>query len=204
MRLLRLVALGAAMLLAMRAYAQAPGGIAEPLGMIIDVQGAVTLVQSGRRARVEMLSYVRPRMEIELGSGASLALTWYASSKELRFSGPAHLKVQGERIETVKGARAKERSLGEDKIALGQQGLPARLSQAAIQMRNSRPLHRPTPEQAVRQEKLKPDASAAFSDWVLYALALEDMGLTAEARRVWKDLAAQRPDDPQLRDFAAR
>jgi hypothetical protein len=36
----------------------------------------------------------------------------------------------------------------------------------------------------------------------MYAMGLEQIGLTSEAKGVWRKLAAQRPDDPKLRQLA--
>lgn len=56
--------------------------------------------------------------------------------------------------------------------------------------------------EAQRLARLRPVQGAAFSDWVLYALALEELGVTSESRPVWKKLAAQRPAEARLRQFA--
>lgn len=41
---------------------------------------------------------------------------------------------------------------------------------------------------------LKPGAGAAVDEWVLYAAILRDRQMLDEARQVWRDIAAQRPD----------
>jgi hypothetical protein len=256
----------------------------EPLGMVLDVQGMVTGAAAGKAARVEMLSYLRPDMDLDLAAGSSLTVTWYATSKELKFSGPAKLKVTKDRVQVVQGGGANERSLGEEKVAATKSN---RLAQATIMMRSVGPARgepvtpakggrvmqggsrfswrgnddmnyrftladakgaalvettvkgtaievpagklawgerytwrvRFAPDgstvaesdfsvigkaEAERIEKLKPAAGAPFSDWVLYASALEDAQLRAEARPVWKKLAAERPDEPRLKQFADR
>jgi hypothetical protein len=47
-------------------------------------------------------------------------------------------------------------------------------------------------------QRLTPDASAAFSDRLVYGLWLEQVGALGEARQVWQALAEQRPDDDAL------
>jgi hypothetical protein len=59
-----------------------------------------------------------------------------------------------------------------------------------------------TPEQEAQREKLRPAENAPFGDWVVYAMGLEQMGLTSEAKGVWKKLSVQRPTDPKLRQLA--
>ncbi len=275
-----------AMLLPDHAFAQAKKG-ADPVGMVIDVQGGATAIESGKSARIEMLSYLRPQAEIELAAGASLAVTWYANSNEYRFKGPARLKVLPDKIEVLKGDKAQARSLGEDKVAAARHDVSGRIAQATMTMRALRPAQDPaivspgsrvmtlaprfawtsakgasayrftlqkpageaivqrnvkgtslrlpadkrlewggryrlsvqaegasssspaeadfeviTREQSARLQKLRPKTGQAFSDWVLYALALESLNLSAEAKPVWKKLAADRPDDPTLQAFA--
>lgn len=167
---------------------------AEPLGMVIDVQGNATLGKS----RLEMLSYLNAGNDIQLPSGASMTVTWYAGSKELKFAGPAHLKVEPGGIKVLQGGAAQERTVADEKVSATKK-LPPRLGQAAINMRGLKPM---TPEQEAAREKLRPADNAPFGDWVMYAMGLEQIGLTGEAKTVWKKLSAQRPDDPKLRQLA--
>ena len=167
---------------------------ADPLGMVIDVQGNATLGKN----RVEMLSYLNAGNEIQIASGGSMTVTWYAGSKELKFAGPARLKVEPGGIKVLQGGAAQERSVAEEKVA-ATKTLPKRLGQAAINMRGMKPM---TPEQETQRERLRPADNAPFGDWVIYAMGLEQIGLTGEAKGVWRKLAAQRPDDPKLRQLA--
>jgi hypothetical protein len=51
-------------------------------------------------------------------------------------------------------------------------------------------------------QKRKPDDKAAFSDWLLYALTLKDLGADQDAGEVWAKLAKDRPDLPELAALA--
>lgn len=172
--------------------------VTEPLGMVIDVQGAATLTSAGKTAPLEMLSYLRQQNEVQLSQGAQVVVTWYAGSKEMKFSGPARLRVEPGGIKVVQGGAAQERAVADEKVAATKK-LPARLGQAAINMRGLKPM---TPEQETKREKLRPAENAPFGDWVVYAMGLEQIGLTSEAKGVWKKLSAQRPNDPKLRQLA--
>lgn len=167
---------------------------AEPLGMVIDVQGNATLDKN----RVEMLSYLNAGNEIQIPAGGAMTVTWYAGSKELKFAGPARLKVEPAGIKVMQGKAAQERTVTDEKVAATKK-LPSRLGQAAINMRSLKPM---TPEQEAAREKLRPADNAPFGDWVMYAMGLEQLGLTGEAKGVWRKLSAQRPDDPKLRQLA--
>lgn len=62
---------------------------------------------------------------------------------------------------------------------------------------------RTVPEEALRQVELKrPADKAEFSDRLLFALMLREMGATQEAREVWARLAAERADLPELAAMA--
>jgi len=186
--------------------AQTRSGANEPVGMVIDVQGAVTLTEAGKNSRLEALSYLRTQNEILLSAGATITVTWYAGSKELRFAGPARLKVEPQGIRVTQGAPGQERVLAEEKITPTKYlppRLDGRLDQAGVRMRMAGP--RPKAKEGeleAQREKLRPADGAPFGDWVVYALALEQMGLTGEARGVWRNLSAQRPDDSRLRLLA--
>ena len=51
-------------------------------------------------------------------------------------------------------------------------------------------------------QKRKPDDKAAFSDWLLYALTLKEVGADQDAGEVWAKLAKDRPDLPELAALA--
>jgi len=186
------------LLLALALTASTLALAAEPLGMVIDVQGNATLTDGGKTARLDMLSYLNAQAEIQLAAGASMTATWYAGSKELKFAGPARLKVESGGIKVVQGRAAQERAVTDEKLAATRK-LPPRLGQAAIGMRGMKPM---TPDQEAQREKLRPAENAPFGDWVIYAMGLEQLGLTSEAKGVWKKLSAQRPSDAKLRQLA--
>lgn len=188
-------------LLVLLACVAFPAAAQEPLGMVLDVQGAVASTEAGKPGKVEMLSYLRPGMDLDLPAGAALTVTWYATSKELRFAGPAKLKVLKDRVQVVQGAGAAERSLGEEKVAATKS---KRLAQATIAMRSVSAARQPDGKAKARAQKLRPADGAPLSDWVVYAAALEDAGLHGDAKAVWKKLAAERPQEPRLKALAER
>ena len=51
-------------------------------------------------------------------------------------------------------------------------------------------------------QKRKPDDKAAFSDWLLYALTLKEVGADQDAGEIWAKLAKDRPDLPELAALA--
>lgn len=62
---------------------------------------------------------------------------------------------------------------------------------------------RTLPAASLREvDRRRPDARAAFSDRVLFALLLQDLGAVQEAREVWARLAEERADLPELAALA--
>jgi len=60
------------------------------------------------------------------------------------------------------------------------------------------------PELRTRVERARPRADASFSDRLLYALLLDELGVREEAERLWTQLARERPADPDLAARAQR
>lgn len=59
-----------------------------------------------------------------------------------------------------------------------------------------------TVEQMRLLDQLKPASGAPYSLRVLYAAQLQEVGATDEARREWRMLAKERPEDPNLEKLA--
>lgn len=53
-------------------------------------------------------------------------------------------------------------------------------------------------------QRMRPAPNAPFSERVVYATWLGQAGMRDEARGYWKELSAERPDDPNLRMAASR
>ena len=53
-----------------------------------------------------------------------------------------------------------------------------------------------------RLEKRRPSERAEFSDRLMYALLLQEMGATQEAREAWAKLSQERSDLPELSALA--
>ena len=64
---------------------------------------------------------------------------------------------------------------------------------------------RTLPNEAVqRAEKRKPGEKAEFSDRLMYALMLQDLGAVQEAQEQWAQLSRERADLPELAGFAGK
>jgi hypothetical protein len=55
-----------------------------------------------------------------------------------------------------------------------------------------------------RVDSLRPKKDSALSDRVAFAAWLEQMELKEEARKYWKEIAVERPDDARIKELAAQ
>lgn len=58
------------------------------------------------------------------------------------------------------------------------------------------------PDAMAQADQRRPADNADFSDWVMFALQLREMGADEESREVWGRLARQRPDSQELARLA--
>jgi len=59
-----------------------------------------------------------------------------------------------------------------------------------------------TLDELKRLAGLQPGAAASFSDRLMYALTLRSLGVRQDANEIWRELAQERPDLPELEAFA--
>lgn len=264
---------------------------AEPVAMVTDVSGGVTTLENGKTKKVVLLSYLEPNMTLQLDSNAHLSVTFFAKPVEYRFTGPAKLTVEQDRILAGDG-KAETHTVSLQKTSAAKKFTVAQresVTQAAFEMRAGRPGLRlddpvdtsligsdalnfswdgPRPmggyqlslydshNQLLHQTSLasnswvpsagllkagnnyeweikaalengevltargnfsvadnataksiqaqSPQAGASFSDRVLYAVFLEEKGFKYDARRIWRELAKERPDDLVAREHSTR
>ena len=99
----------------------------------------------------------------------------HAKTSGTTYRAPAKLKPDGEYLWTV--------SIGGNEIGTGR--------------------FRTLPMEAVQQvEKRKPSEKADFSDRLLFAMMLQELGATQEAQEAWAKLAQERSDLPELAALA--
>lgn len=264
---------------------------AESVAMVTDTRGSVFIVSGAAKEKVALLAYLEAGMTLQLESNASLSATFFSQPVEYRFSGPARLKVEQDKITSVDG-KAETRTVSLQKTSAAKKFTVAqreRVTQAAFEMRAIRPGLRlddpvdtklmdvdalnfnwdgPRPIEAYRlsiyaksgqllhQESLtvnvwippanllkagnsykwevkaalengevlsalggfsvadpatvemilaqRPQPAASYSERVLYAVFLEGQGFNYDARRLWRTLAKEHPDDLVARERSMR
>ena len=117
-------------------------------------------------------------------------------------------KAQGEFVLLAAG---QEKPVHVAKAAGGSYRLPAKLRPdtdyswtvtVAGSEIGSAKFHTLSADAMARVEKRKPSEKAEFSDRLLYALMLHEMGATQDARESWERLSQERADLPELAAFA--
>ena len=87
--------------------------------------------------------------------------------------------------------------VGKRHIWILESGVPGRPPQVASG--RFRVLEAPAREQL---ERVRPGTGADFSERLVFAALLEDLGIRDEARRMWGGLAAERPGEGRLKELA--
>ena len=264
---------------------------AEPVVMVTDVSDGVFTVEKDKSKKVVLLSYFEPGTTLRLDANAHLTATFLTKSVEYRFTGPAKLTVEKDRIVASEG-KAETQAVSLQKTTAAKKFTVAQresVTQAAFEMRvGARPglrLDDPVDTSVIGsllifnwdgprapggyrlslfdgQRKLihqvavatnswvpaagllkaggayewevestlengevltargkfnmadsnaskaaqaqTPPANSAFSTRVLYAVYLEENGFKYDARRLWKELSKERPDDMVVREHSTR
>jgi len=263
---------------------------AEPVAMVTDTSDGVFVISNGKSEKISLLSYLESGAAIQLNHNAHLSITLFFKPVEYRFTGPAKLTVEKERV-VVREGMAETRTIALEKISAAKKFTVAQresIAQAAYEMRAGKPGLRlddpvdtrligdvlafswdgPRPmggyqlslydshKQLLYQTFLtanswtpstgllkagnaydweikaalengevltargnfsvadsatakaiqaqSPQAGSSFSDRVLYAVFLEEKGFKYDARRLWRELAKERPDDLVAREHSTR
>lgn len=92
------------------------------VGMVLDLQGPVQLIDSAGPARLQLLTHLLPGMRLELPAGARASVTVYASRSVYRLQGPATAEITGDGLKMLRGQPPEIRSMGERAVAAAQTG----------------------------------------------------------------------------------
>lgn len=115
--------------------------LAEPVAMVTDVSGVVSTLEKGKVRKVVLLSYLEPDMTLQLDANAHLTVTFFSKPVEYRFSGPAKLTVEQDRIRSADG-KAETHTVSLQKTSAAKKFTVAQresVTQAAFEMRAGRP-----------------------------------------------------------------
>jgi len=158
-------------------------------------------------ATVQMRSLAPPRIQIEGPANTAVSST----SPLLAWSAPEGAREIRIVVNDVQGRALVERTVSGSSVALSDAPLAYGASytwRVEAKGPSGEPLSANASfsvidaEQAARLAASKPAADAPFSERLLFALQLQSQGLAYEAKREWRALSAERPDDAALRQMA--
>jgi hypothetical protein len=187
---------------------------AQPVAVVVDKAGEVTIDGAGAPRPVASLDMLDAGSRIRLVTGGRLVLLYMQSGHEYSATGPALLEVEPAQLKALQGAAAVRRvppagqeiRLRPDRVALG--GIVLRSVRPADSGSADKALPTATADTAASPEaatatdaqieQRRPAPGSPFAARVAYALWLDDVGATAQARAAWRALSAERPADAEL------
>ena len=188
----------------------AAAGIAQaepPVAFVADIRGNATIEGNGK---LNFLAELEPGTRLLLGSGAKASITYAATGAEFTIAGPGEFLVAPAEVKAEKGGPAKKRMVASppDPTVVSQ---VSKSATASLRMRSLAPAMAPAgaeaklanlpPEARARLEKSRA-AARTFTDRLMHAMLLQQLGAAQEARQAWAELARERPDLPELAALA--
>lgn len=181
-----------------------PAAAAESVALITDLVGKVESKGKDNKAALSILGELKQDEQIQLEGGARIVAVYVESGVEYELKGPALIRFGKQQPESLSGSTPVVR--GKVLAASGREVRikPRAVTQAAYVMRALGPKTKAPVSPNLQQniEQLRPAAGAAVSERVAFAAWLEQNGLKDEARKYWKEIAAERPDDTQIQSLA--
>lgn len=117
----------------------APARATEPpaVGMVLDVQGAVQVLDKGRTSPLQLLARLAPDTRLELPAQSRASVSLYSKRSLYRLTGPATVDVTRDDIKVLQGQPAEVKAMGEKQAAAAPLGA---LVTGAYRMRNLQPV----------------------------------------------------------------
>lgn len=170
---------------------------AQPVAVVVDGGGVGRVFDAAGSRSVETLELLNSGTRVQIDAVGLFVVLYLRSGMEFSFTGPGIVEVGSAQLVALSGnpavlrtpAAGKEIRLRTQRTAQGGVVLRSVASEAAA----------PTAAQpATDVDARRPAADAPLASWVAYALWLDENREAAEAKVVWRRLAAERPQDPAL------
>lgn len=167
---------------------------AQPVAVVIDGGGVGRVFSASGPRTVESLDLLTPGTRVQIDSVAQIVVLYLLTGMEFSFTGPGVIEVGNSQLIALSGnppavrapAVGKEIRLRTQRTAQG--GVVLR--SVAVETAASAPLFG-----SADMESRRPPADASVASWVAYALWLDEINATSDARAVWQRIAAERPMD---------
>lgn len=170
---------------------------AQPVAVVVDGGGVGRIFSASGARNLETLELLNAGTRVQIDGVARIVVLYLRSGMEFSFDGPGIVEVGNGQLIALSGnppvlrapTPGKEIRLRTQGTAQGGVVLRSMAAQASASAAT-------TSQEAI--DARRPDADAALASWVAYALWLDEIQAFAEAKALWRRLAAERPADPAL------
>jgi hypothetical protein len=189
---------------------------AQPVAVVTDRAGEVSMDRAGAPQPVALLEVLNVGSRLKLANASRLALLFMQTGHQYTVDGPGLVEVGATQLVALAGAApvlhlpptGTEFRLRPGRVALG--GIVLRSMKPSdpaagdgakpTQLSDTAAVPRKEVASATDAEieQHRPHPGASFATRVAFALWLDDVGATAEARQAWRALSEERPDDAVL------
>ena len=161
-----------------------PGALTAPayaseaaaVGMVLDVQGAVLVMEKGQSGPLQLLARLAPETRIELPPQSRASLTLYSNRSVYRLTGPATVDVTKDDIKVLRGQPPDVKVMGEKQLAVAPTG---GLVTGAYRMRNiqlASPMVLTAPENGSVLLEIRPVFAWDGAQASRFSLTLQEQG----------------------------
>ena len=170
---------------------------AQPVAVVVDGGGVGRVFAASGPRTVETLELLNAGTRVQVDVVAQIVVLYLLSGMEFSFTGPGVIEVGNAQLIALSGhppvlrapAPGKEIRLRTQRTAQG--GVVLRSVAAETPASASAPGR-------TDADSRRPAADAPLASWVAFALWLDENQAPAEAKAVWRRMAAERPQDPAL------
>jgi hypothetical protein len=173
---------------------------AETVAFVADIHGNATIEDDGK---LNFLAELPAGTRLLLGTGATVTVTYVSSGTEFTMKGRGEFLVSQTEVKAERGAAPGKRAVN----VLADPAVISKIARTANASLRMRGLGAPPagtvvltslPPEAIAKAEKSRKAARTFSDRVMHALLLQDLGATQDAKEAWASLARERPDLPEL------
>lgn len=88
------------------------------LGMVLDVRGNVQSQDHGTNGKLQLLSYLKPKMQLNVAEGGKLSVSLYATHSLYQIEGPALIEVNADSLKVLQGKPPVVKPMGEKLVGM--------------------------------------------------------------------------------------
>lgn len=166
------------------------------VGMVLDVRGTGQITEKGAVAKLQLLSYLKPQMQVSVDAGGKASLSLYATRSVYQLAGPSVVEIGKDQVKVIKGAAPVVKSMAE-KLVTAAQNTDFRAG--ATQMRTIPPrIFIETPPNGAVLLRNQPTLTWLAMDAATYEVTLKDLSDKVIASAKVNDRSWQVPPNVAL------